>query len=514
MAGLKQKRKDAQPPVTPENRENQKWMRRESITRRWILNTLCVEAAALLIAGVVFAMLFNNFYYNSAQQAVMSRANTISSLLLRNSEDSISNFNREFRSLIEDFSDKHMMAVYVISHDGRIVLSSTGFEAEHREKMPDFEEAVVSSDGIGRYIGYSDQGEKILAISVLVQNLNSEYCAIRYVVSLEKVDSTNLMFIAFYICAALGVMLLVTVSGLYFVRSIVMPVHEVGMAARKYAAGDLSTRILKKSDDELGELCDLINDMADELEAAEKMKNEFISSVSHELRTPLTAIRGWAETLNDLPYDRGTMQKGMHVIMVETDRLSGMVEELLDFSRIQSGRFTLVQEKLDLVAELSDAVLIFTERAKQENKQLIYEEPLEVAVITGDRNRLRQVFINVIDNALKYSDEGDTVTVNAGLEDDLFIIQIGDTGCGISKQDLPRVKEKFFKANNTRRGSGIGLAVANEIVAMHGGYMDIESELDVGTNVIIRIPLDKVDLPEEVAGNVSEFKYGFDEKTR
>lgn len=488
-----------------EDRKQKHRRRHVSITRRWVLNTLCVEAGVLLLVGVVFFLLLNNFYYNTAQRAVMSRANTISSLLLRNSEDSTSNFNREFRSLIEDFSEKDMMAVYAVNHSGKIVLSSTGFEIAEKERMPDFEQAVINASGIGRYVGPAASGEKILAISVLVPYLNSEYCAVRYVVSLEKVDKINRTFMGVYIVAALCIMLLVTVSGLFFVRSIVIPVHEIGMAARRYASGDLSSRLVKKSDDELGELCELFNNMADELTATEKMKNEFISSVSHELRTPLTAIRGWAETLNDMPYDTETTRKGMHVIQQETDRLSGMVEELLDFSRIQSGRFTLMKEKLDIVAEVSDAVLIFTERAKQENKQLIYEEPPVIAVITGDRNRLRQVFVNVIDNALKYSDEGDTVTVDAGIENDLFIIRIADTGCGISREDLPRVKEKFFKANNTRRGSGIGLAVANEIVGMHNGYMDIESELDVGTMVTVRIPIDHVDVPEDVEAGPGEF---------
>ncbi len=497
MAGLRKREKARTAKV-----EKQKRKRHISITKRWILNTLCVEVGILVIIGVIFSMILNNFYYNTAQQAVMSRANTVSSLLLRNSEDSTSNFNREFRALIEDFSEKDMMAVYAVNHSGRIVLSSTGFATEGRVSMPDFEQAITNSTGIGTYTGQAENGEKIMAVSVLVPYLNSEYCAVRYVVSLQKVDSALRTFNYIYIAAAMSIMLLVTVSGLYFVRSIVMPVHQVGMAARKYASGDLSTRIVKKSEDELGELCDLINDMADELSATEQMKNEFISSVSHELRTPLTAIRGWAETINDMPYDKDTMSKGMHVILEETERLSGMVEELLDFSRIQSGKFTLIKEKLDIVAELSDAVLIFTERARKENKQLIYEEPPEFAVITGDRNRLRQVFINVIDNALKYSDDGDTVSVDAAAQEDLFIIRIADTGCGISRQDLPRVKEKFFKANNTRRGSGIGLAVANEIVSMHGGYMDIESELDVGTTVIISIPIDHVDVPEEVVGDV------------
>lgn len=182
MAGLK--RKTAASSAEAAAKEKPKRKRHVSITRRWIVNTLCVEAGVLLIVGVVFSMLLNNFYYNTAQQAVMSRANTISSLLLRNSEDSTSNFNREFRSLIEDFSEKDMMAVYAVNHSGEIVLSSTGFEIEGKVSMPDFDEAITSSNGIGNYIGYAQSGEKILAVSVLVPYLNSEYCAVRYVVSL------------------------------------------------------------------------------------------------------------------------------------------------------------------------------------------------------------------------------------------------------------------------------------------------------------------------------------------
>lgn len=154
------------------------------------------------------------------------------------------------------------------------------------------------------------------------------------------------------------------------------------------------------------------------------------------------------------------LSKGMRVITGETERLAGMVEELLDFSRIQSGRMKLVKDKMDLIAELSEAVLMFEERAKHEEKRLIYEEPDLVAPIEGDRNRLRQVFVNIIDNALKYSDRGDTVTIKADMRDGNIRITVADTGCGIREQDLPKVKEKFFKANSTRRGSGIGLAVA------------------------------------------------------
>ena len=230
--------------------------------------------------------------------------------------------------------------------------------------------------------------------------------------------------------------------------------------------------------------------MADELENTDTMKNEFISSVSHELRTPLTAIKGWAETLLDAEnYDAATLKKGMRVISTETERLSGMVEELLDFSRIQNGRFSLVFQKMDLLAELGEAVLMYTEKARRENIQIIYNEPEMLPILYGDKNRLRQVFINIIDNAIKYSDPGDTVKIDAFVQGEDIMITVADTGCGISPEDLPKIKTKFFKANQTRRGSGIGLAVANEIVQMHHGSIEIESTFNVGTTVLIRLPL-------------------------
>lgn len=162
--------------------------------------------------------------------------------------------------------------------------------------------------------------------------------------------------------------------------------------ALQISKGDFSAHLKKTTDDEIGELCDAINAMALELQENEKMKNDFISSVSHELRTPLTAIKGWAETLMDDSVDRETTKKGIGVIIKESERLSGMVEELLDFSRLQSGRLQLSLTKLDLVAELSDAVLMFTERARQEQIRLDYDEPMDILPIMGDANRLRQVF--------------------------------------------------------------------------------------------------------------------------
>ena len=270
----------------------------------------------------------------------------------------------------------------------------------------------------------------------------------------------------------------------------------IGEAAKKIAEGDFNARLEKKTDDEIGDLCETINYMADELGATERMKNDFISSVSHELRTPLTAIKGWAEMLEDSSkdnsIDNATLQRGMGVIIGETERLSVMVEELLDFSRLQSGRMVLQPMKLDIIAELSEAVLTFEQRAIREKKDLIYTESDDIIPVMGDKNRLRQVFVNIIDNALKYSDEGGSVTITAVRTEKGFVdIAVKDTGIGIPADQLEKVKTKFFKGNATRRGSGIGLAVADEIIRMHGGEINLDSIEGEGTTVVIRLPIDK-----------------------
>jgi len=368
-------------------------------------------------------------------------------------------------------------------------MTSSGFSYDSDVRMNDYQDAQTDPRGRGYYVGNDNNGNRIMAYTVRLE-VNSDYAALRLVTSTDNIDNVILSAIAVFTVICMAIVIFVVISGVYFVKSIVMPVREIGVAARKIASGDLDTRLYKNSDDELGELCDTINYMADELSATENMKNEFISSVSHELRTPLTAIKGWGETLASAgSQDTEMMQKGMRVIINETERLAQMVEELLDFSRIQSGRLTLVKTKMDILAELEEAVLIYGERAKRENIAFVYHAPEMLPIIFGDKNRLRQVFINIIDNALKYSDSGDSVTVTAKEAEDTIEIIIADTGCGISAVDLPKVKTKFYKANSTRRGSGIGLALANEIVMMHGGELLIDSKENVGTTVTVVLPV-------------------------
>lgn len=468
-------------------------MAKKSITKRWLVNNLGVVLMILLIIEMVFIYVAQNYYYSSARQYLVSKLNAVTGILSLYADDSSVNFSSEVRNMLENFSEKDKMELMAINYRGHIALTSSGFSPDSDTIMADYEEAVKSEDNYGFYTGKAGNGEKIMAVSYSFSGMNTEYSAFRVVISLSEIDNaiTGLIVVMTAVCIA--ILLLMAFTGFYFINSIVKPVQQISTTAAKFAKGDFSVRIENNSNDEIGELCTAINHMADELSSADTMKNEFISSVSHELRTPLTAIKGWAETIW-AERDPVITGKGIRVITNETERLSRMVEELLDFSRMQSGHFSLQQDTMDILAELGDAVLIYAEKARSENVTIIYEEPEMLPFVYGDKNRIRQVFINIIDNAIKYSDTGGVVKIIAAETDNGDIrVTVEDNGCGIKKSDLPKIKTKFYKANHTKKGSGIGLAVADEIISMHGGTLDVESEEGKGTKVTITIPTHKAE---------------------
>lgn len=463
----------------------------KGITKRWVLNTLCTIVAIIVFAVVCLSYFFSTYYYSSVEQTLSGRSVELLNILSDYNSDTDAGFSSTVRDYVENFSEKENMEITVISRSGDIMVISTGFTPEGDEPMPDYDMAKTAASGYAKWTGRLSTGEKVTAITRIVRNSSGNtVCAIRYVSSLSAVN--RLVFSAISIFTAVGILIisLVIFSGTYFIRSIVRPVRVISDTAKKIAQGDFNAQIDKMYDDEIGDLCDSINDMARELGASERLKNDFISSVSHELRTPLTAIKGWAETMQScgIP-DQETFDKGMDIIVKESSRLTGIVEELLDFSRMQNESMVLRMEKLDILAEIEEVLYMLRDRAITEQKHLLYDQPDIMPPVMADKNKLKQVFINIIDNALKYTPAEGVVGIQVLHEGEVVKIVVTDTGCGIAPDDLPRVKDKFFKANQSVRGSGIGLAIADEIIQKHGGTLDIESGIGVGTTVTITIPV-------------------------
>ncbi len=465
----------------------------KGITKRWLINSLGVILVILLLIVIAFSIFARSFYYNGIMQTISGRSSELANIFNKPDE-----FISTARVYVENFPDKELMELMVINSDGDVVITSTGFEPDKAQPMHDYDNAKSEKSEYATWTGRLNSGENVMALTRMVYGDDGECVgAVRYIVSLEEADRRVFITISVITLIVLLVLFLIILSSTYFLKSIVKPVREIGDTAKRIAQGDFDARIGKFYDDEIGELCDTINYMAGELGASEKLKNDFISSVSHELRTPLTAIKGWAETMQlGGSTDAKTMEKGLRIIVDEAERLSGIVEELLDFSRIQNNRMVLIMNKIDILAELDEAIYMLRDRALRENKHLIYEEPDILPPILGDKNRLRQVFINIIDNALKYTPENGIINIEVSLSGKFVVIKISDNGCGIPARHLSKVKEKFYKANQTQRGSGIGLAVADEIVRLHSGSLDIASAEGVGTTVSISIPILKEE-PEE-----------------
>ena len=286
------------------------------------------------------------------------------------------------------------------------------------------------------------------------------------------------------------VIVVVLFSGSYYLGSILEPLSQIVDKAKMIANGSYGIQIQTKYDDEIGELARTINDMSMQINQNEKAQTEFISSLSHELRTPLTAITGWSETLlssDDL--DENT-RRGVKIILGEGKRLTEMVLELLDFTRIQDGRMTLNVEPTDIRAEFEDTVFMYGSRLAQEGIRLEYlDHDDEIPEIPCDPKRLRQVFLNILDNAAKHGGEGKQIDADIVWEDDSILIRIRDYGPGIPEDELSLVKRKFYKGSSKARGSGIGLAVCDEIVQMHGGALTLENAPGGGTLVTIELPV-------------------------
>ena len=459
------------------------------IRKRWMVNSISVVLFIVLLAVAAFSAAMGSYYYSTLSESLKQKAeNAISSFDYYRTE---AEYYDNARAVVAGEPNSDKLEVEYLDADGQIRFSSSDLTAFRSPGTPDIAEAI-SMKRTKVWIGADPStGEHIMAASSPLMIDGEVVGVMRYVTSLNKVDKQIIIIVAIALGIGLGILGMVYFSNLYFIRSIVDPVAGITETAKRIAAGSYGVQIEKRYDDEIGALTDTINDMSLKINQSEKMKNEFISSVSHELRTPLTAINGWAETImNGEVRDAGDVKKGMGIIVSEARRLTNMVEELLEFSRIQDGRFTLSVEPMDIKAELEDAVYTYREFFRREGIELNHFDcDEEFPPIAGDPERLRQVFCNLLDNAAKHGGSGKRIDTAIARDEDQVVITIRDYGPGIPAEELPHVKYKFYKGSSQARGSGIGLAVCDEIITRHEGTLDIDNAEGGGCIVTIHLPI-------------------------
>ena len=458
---------------------------------KWMRRSIIIVSVLLFVVLTLFAFFCTSYYYNTVISGLESKAKTAAGFF----ENYISSsYNEYYNSAIryaETFEDGAKLELQFIGTDGRVFKSTNSITAGGKPETTDVIRALETGK-MEPYVGKSRTGEKIISVSAPIVHSNGQVLGLmRYVTSTKLIDQQILSSILIATLIALFVILIVISLNFVFVRSFIEPVNEITKISKRISEGSYGSQIEKTYDNEIGEMVSSINEMSIKIAQSEKMQTEFISSVSHELRTPLTAITGWSETLLYDEQMDAEARRGINIILREARRLTKMVEELLEFTRMEDGRFTLNIEQIDIAAELEDSIFTYSELLKQEDLEMSYEPcDDEIPLIPGDPARLRQVFLNIFDNASKYAREGKRIDVSVKVDSDYVIINTRDYGSGIPDDELERVKMKFYKGANAKgRGSGIGLAVCDEIIRYHGGKLLLNNAEGGGLVVTVMLPL-------------------------
>ena len=461
------------------------------LRKRWLANTVGVICALGLVCVFVVTMVFSAYYYSGITSDLKYRAQTTSAFFDDYLNQNYQEYYQACVDYVKGFEHKNTIELQFIDSRGRLVASSYGTWPGESPTTSDIQNAITN-----RAIDiYDDRdpttGERIIAVSNPVLYSNGEVIGVmRYVTSTRLVDLQILRIGLFSLAVLLVIMLIVLFSSNYYIRTILVPLNAIIKKAKRITSGSYGMQIQTKYDDEIGELAQTINEMSAQISQNEIMQRDFISSLSHELRTPLTAIAGWSETLLAGDTLDPETERGMKIISRETKRLTEMVVQLLDFTRIQDDRMTLNMQEADIRGEFEDTVYMYSNRLNQDDIRLEYlDNDDDIPEIMCDPERMRQVFLNILDNAAKHGASGQKIEASMTLEGEYVVTRIRDYGPGIPEDELPLVKKKFYKGSSKARGTGIGLAVCDEIVEMHRGMLTLENAEGGGTLVSVSLPV-------------------------
>jgi len=456
----------------------------KGIRGRLTANFMIVILVSVAILEVLLIYTVQQNYYGSLRGNLTNQVKISADMYSKYYSDTSLEDNILYN--VDAFWNQSDAKVEIVDGDGKIVMDSLGMIPEQGEPMEDIQDAL--NDKLGEWVGKLN-GQKVMAVAYPLKSEGQIVGALRFIASTSAIDQDIRDTAKIFIAIGLFVALMVGLLSIFLANTILIPLREVTAVAESMAAGNFKIKSKKKRDDEIGKLSVTLNYMADEITKKEKLKNDFISSVSHELRTPLTSIMGWAITLQSEKFQQKAMLKdGLGIIAKEAERLTQMVEELLDFSKFVSGRIKLKYESVNLAELMEHIRKQLTPRASRENIHFTVVYPENLPDLLTDPNRLKQVLINILDNALNFTAAEGAVCFQAEVGEKDYRFTIADRGCGIAAEELPMVKEKFYKGKSSRSKNGIGLSICEEIVTLMKGRLEISSEVNLGTTVVITLP--------------------------
>lgn len=462
----------------------------DGLRKRWLVYIGSVVVALGLLCVLGLTILSYHRLYTHMRKELQFQAQTATKLFNSYADISETEFYQTCVAYARSFSHPDGVLLQFLDVNGSLVAASYGDGISDSPNTAEVWEALENRN-TQVFVGKNAKGRRIMTVTTpIVYGSGRVIGAFRFCQITQAADTQILETLLLGVCVWILISILLLFTSDIYIRSILTPLAEIMDKAKMITGGSYGIQIQSKHKDEISSLADTINEMSNKLSENEKMQAEFISSLSHELRTPLTAITGWSETLLHSEALDKDASRGVSIILREGKRMTEMVVELLDFTRMQDGRFNLNMELADIRGEFEDTVYMYGSRLLQEGITISYQpDEEEIPQISCDPKRMRQVFLNILDNAAKHGGAGKQIDAAITLEDDFVVVRIRDYGPGIPEDELQLVKKKFYKGSSKARGTGIGLAVCDEIVAMHGGTLKLENAIGGGIEATVSIPV-------------------------
>lgn len=459
-------------------------MKKNSIVRKLIITFSSITGGLLILVGLILSVWFYRENYNKTVDTLNKQLDVVSEAVasyLKYQEGSYEEINRllKISCLTNDMDGiivDRLGYVYMVSSNKYSDLKYTNIDISE-ENMP----KSNKMEYIKRVLKESDNSSKLGAY---VKPIYSNEQLDGYIIMIEKeIINAKHTIIIIWVAVILAVIVAAAIVKYFAQLLVVEPIEEINNAAQRLAKGDVTKRVKVIGNNEIGELAQAFNSMAQSIEESDNIRKEFISNVSHELRSPITSIKGFVGGILDgvIPRDRENYY--LNIVYDEIDRLARLVNDLLDISAMEAGKFNLNISEFDINQTVSLCILNLESKIKNKNLSVraIFHEKRCFAV--GDRDRILQVITNLLENAIKYSNDNGKIEVNITTKGNKIFVSIFNSGEIISQEDIDHIWDRFYKSDKSRTNkisTGLGLPIVRLILSQHNQDIWVNNVEDKG----------------------------------
>ena len=468
-------------------------MKKDSIVRKQMLLYMTTIGVLIMLLCGALALIYTNHYMNEKEKDLIRQGEKIATAYSRAYRTGdLSDLSHELQ-ILETYMES---GIVLVNKEGTIVLTSPGFD-----------EVLI-----GDNISYEDLTQRVMNGEVVTHQMrkgevfDTPMLMVGYPVSegylagifmcrpLPAIEASLMEMYQMSVCSLFIVSLLGLLVSYLTAKHVAFPLVVMNRAAKIIANGDFEQRVVIKSNDEVGELAESFNHMAESLQAHEKVQKDFIANISHDLRSPLTSMNGFLTAMLDGTIPLEKQDKYLKIVLEETERLSRMTQGIVELSRAQSSTILLDESDFDINSLIRSNIELLEPQLKEKNAMIRAIYDAEKTMVHGDMDKISRVLHNLLSNAAKFSPECGVIEVETTLLDKKkVLISVKDEGPGINQEDQKYVFDRFFKSDTTRNedkiGSGIGLAIAKEFMLAHGENITVKSEEGKGATFAFSLKL-------------------------